>query len=95
MVSEPRSILVGTTPVRAVHSLKKRTSLAIANTHSTAKVYYGKSNQVSTANGMVIMPQTSAVFLKGLGDRPDHEYWLVADTADVDVRIDESTHNED
>jgi len=91
MVSEPRSLIVGTTPVRAVHSLKKRTSLAIANTHATSKVYYGKSNQVTTSSGMVIMPETTAIFLQGLGDRPDHEYWLIADTDGVDVRIDEST----
>jgi len=91
MVSEPRSLIVGTTPVRAVHSLKKRTSLAIANTHVTAKLYYGKSNQVTISSGMVIMPETTAIFLQGLGDRPDHEYWLIADTDGVDVRIDEST----
>jgi len=91
MVSEPRSIRVSFDAVRAVHSLKKRTSLAIANTHATAKLFYGKSSQLTRQNGMVIMPETTAIFLQGLGDRPDHEYWLIADTDGVDVRIDEAT----
>jgi hypothetical protein len=40
---------------------------------------------------MTIPPSGSIGFLRQLGDRPDLEYWLVADTAGTDVRIDEST----
>jgi len=91
MANEPVSISVGTTPVRAVYANPKRSSLTILNTHTTAKVYYGRSNQVTTSDGIPIYSETAAVFLKGLGDRPDLEYWLISDTVATDVRVDESS----
>lgn len=89
MVKLTNQIEVGLTPVRAVHYRAERGSLVIANTSDTATIYYGGDNQVTTANGVPIRPQTNAGFLRGLGDRPDLERWLVSDSTSVDVRIGE------
>lgn len=94
MVKINKPIIVGTIPVRAVHSLRERTSLIIANTSPTATIYYGSDMQVTISNGLPIAPSSTAVFLEGLGDRPDLERWLVSDTAGVDVRIGEETIRE-
>jgi len=91
MVKQNYSIVVGITAVRAVHSLKTRSSLVIANTSATAVLYYGSDNSVTVTSGIPIQPKTNAVFLRGLGDRPDLERWVVSDTAATDVRIGEET----
>lgn len=89
MVKLTNQIEVGLTPVRVVYSRAERGSLVIANTSDTATIYYGGDNQVTTANGIPILPKTNAGFLRGLGDRPDLERWIVSDTPGVDVRIGE------
>lgn len=91
MANEPRSVSVGLTAIRVCQALPRRTSLLFKNNSTTATVYYGRSNQLTVDNGMTIPPSGSIGFLRQLGDRPDLEYWLVADTAGTDVRIDEST----
>ena len=89
MVKITSQIEVGLNPVRVVYSKAERGSLVIANTSDTATLYYGADNQVTTANGIPILPKTNVGFLRGLGDRPDLERWLVSDTPGVDVRIGE------
>lgn len=89
MVELTRRVTIGTTPVRAVYQWDQRTSLVIANMDSSAIIYYGSNNQVTTLTGIPIRPETEASFLEGLGDRPDLERWLVSDTLNTDVRIGE------
>ena len=87
MVADPFALSVGTTRDRAVHSDIKRTSLGIANNHTSAVVYFGHTSELTTDTGFPIAPKTIMFFNEGFGDRPDLEYYLVSDTADTDVRI--------
>lgn len=87
MVSDPFAISVGTTRRRAVHSDIKRTSLGIANHHTSAIIYFGHTSELTVDGGFPIAPKTTIFFNEGFGDRPDLEYYLVSDTADTDVRL--------
>jgi hypothetical protein len=86
-------VKVGITPVRAVEPNIKRTALTIFNNSLTNTVYYGADVSLSEDNGMVILPQTGWTFLKGMGDDPTTEFYLVANGANTDVRISEGYQN--
>lgn len=87
MVADPFAMSVGTTQKRAVHTDDKRTSLGIANHHSTAVVYFGHTSELTVDSGFPILPKTIMFFNVGFGDRPDLEFRLISDTVATPVRI--------
>lgn len=78
---------VGTSAIRLVEPNKKRTSLLIFNQSTSATLYVGFDNAVSTVRGMPIAPQTGLTFSELGGDRPDLEYWVLASAVSTDVRV--------
>jgi len=87
MVSDPFKITVGTTVTQAVAYNKNRTALGIANLSDTAVLYFGHTQELTTAQGFPILSKTITFFNKGLGDNPWLQYFLISDTANTDVRI--------
>ena len=94
MVKITSQIEVGLIAKRAVFQLSNRSSLIISNMSDTATLFYGGDNTVTVDNGVPIRPSTDTSFMKGLGDRPDLERWIIADTPGVDVRIGEEVEKE-
>jgi len=87
MVKLSENITVGTTAQKLVYGDSSRTSLSIYNNDASNRVFIGADENVTTSNGFPIPPKTPVGFLVGLGDEPDLEYWAIAETAPVDVRI--------
>lgn len=94
MVTSPFRVTVGTSPVRLVASHEKRTSLGMANLHTTAIVYYSTRPDVSVDNGFPIHPKTVRDLNIGLGDDTTLEIFAISDTADTPVAITEQFREE-
>lgn len=87
MVADPFPVTVGTTRKRVVHTDSLRTSLGIANHHSTAVLYFGHTSELTVGGGFPIQPKSTTFFNVGFGDRPDLEFWLISDTVDTPARV--------
>lgn len=83
-------LTVGTTAVRVFHPNPNRILIGMANTHTTAIVYYHKDRTRCNANeGFPLFPRATIVLQEDDGDDCTGELWMISDTASTGVRIQE------
>lgn len=80
---------IGTTAEKLIEANKKRTTLTIANDHTTAKLYVSdKPDPDASAKAKwIVWPQMAVTFHKLLGDFPERAYYGISDTASTTVIV--------